>query len=197
MDTKQIISFFNQYAPIWDANMVRNEEVLSTILDNAQVTAGKTVLDVATGTGVLIPDYLARGAASVTAVDISDEMIRIAKSKFQGDNLQILCCDVFDLPCDLQYDCIVVYNAFPHFPNPSALIAHLSRLLKAGGTLTIAHGMSRQSLVAHHSGAARSISIELLHEDELAELMSRYLSVTVKISNHQMYQVCGQKSPID
>ena len=196
MDTKQIISFFNQYAPVWDANMVRNEEVLSTILDNAQVTAGKTVLDVATGTGVLIPDYLARGAASVTAVDISDEMIRIAKSKFQRDNLEFFCCDVFDLPCDLQYDCIVVYNAFPHFPDPSALIAHLTRLLKAGGTLTIAHGMSRQALAAHHSGAARAVSVELLHEDELAELMSPHLTVTVKISDHRMYQVCGQKSPI-
>ena len=193
IDTNQLIDCFNRWAPSWDADMVRNEEILATILDNAQVCAGKSVLDVATGTGVLIPDYLARGAASVTAVDISDEMIKIAKSKFQGDHLQILCCDVFDLPTDVQYDCIVVYNAFPHFPDPAALISHLARLLKAGGTLTVAHGMSRQALVAHHSGAAKQISIELLHEDELAELMSRSLTVTTKISNDRMYQVCGHK----
>ena len=163
--TAELIDFFNRYAPSWDANMVRNEEILATILDNAHVSAGKSVLDVATGTGVLIPDYLARGAAWVTAVDISPEMIRIAKSKFQGDNLQIVCCDVFDLPTEVQYDCIVVYNAFPHFPDPAALISHLARLLKAGGTLTVAHGMSREALGVHHSGAAKQISIELLHED--------------------------------
>ena len=193
IDTTTLIECFNRWAPSWDADMVRNEEILATILDNANVCAGKSVLDVATGTGVLIPDYLARGVASVTAVDISDEMIRIAKSKFQGDHLQILCCDVFDLPTDVQYDCIVVYNAFPHFPDPAALITHLARLLKAGGTLTVAHGMSRDALVAHHSGAAKQISIELLHENALAELMSRHLTVTAKISDHRMYQVCGQK----
>ena len=193
IQTAEIIHFFNRYAPSWDANMVRNEEILAIILENAGVSAGKSVLDVATGTGVLIPDYLARGSASVTAVDISDEMIRIAKSKFHADNLQILCCDVFDLPKEVQYDCIVVYNAFPHFPDPAALIDHLACLLKAGGILTVAHGMSRAALGAHHSGAAKQISLELLHEDALAELMSRHLTVTAKISDHRMYQVCGQK----
>ena len=193
IETTKVIELFNRWAPDWDADMVRNEEIIRTILDNAHVSEGKTVLDVATGTGVLIPDYFARRVASVTAVDISDEMIRIAKSKFHADNLQIVCCDVFDLPTDVQYDCIVVYNAFPHFPDPAALIDHLARLLKAGGTLTVAHGMSREALVSHHSGAAKQISIELLHEDALAEMMSRHLTVITKISDHRMYQVCGRK----
>lgn len=193
IDKKQIIDFFNRCAPFWDANTVKNSEIIRTILDGADVGPGKTVLDVATGTGVLIPDYLSRGVSSVTAVDFSDEMIKIAKSKFPQNNVHILCCDVFDLPLSKQYDCIVVYNAFPHFPDPKALIAHLSALLKPGGTLTIAHGMSRKQLRAHHSGSAKQVSIELLHEDELANILSEWLQVTVKCSNSSMYQVSGRK----
>lgn len=51
--------------------MIRNEPVIRTILDNAGIRAGVDVLDVACGTGVLFPDYLARDVHSVTGVDIA------------------------------------------------------------------------------------------------------------------------------
>ena len=38
--------------------------------------------------------------------------------------------------------------------------------------LSIAHGMSRAALDAHHSGCARDVSVGLLHEDELKSLMA-------------------------
>ena len=193
IEKQQIIDYFDRCAPFWDGDMIKDEEIVNLILEGADVRAGKTVLDVATGTGVLIPNYLERGVASVTAVDFSDEMIKIAKSKFHEDNVKLICCDVFDLDTPEAYDCIVVYNAFPHFPQPEALIAHLAKLLKVGGTLTIAHGMSREKLCAHHSGSAKQVSIELLHEDVLADMLSERLSVSVKISNDRMYQISARK----
>ena len=63
--------------------MIRSDRKISIILDNACVGAGSRVLDVACGTGVLTPDYLARDVASVTAVDISPEMIRRARDKLR------------------------------------------------------------------------------------------------------------------
>ena len=53
--------------------------------------------------------------------------------------------------------------------------------------------MSRASIDRHHEGAASSVSIGLMHEDELEKLMGLYLTVTVKISNDKMYQVVGFK----
>ena len=64
MDKQSVIRFFDRLAPEWDAEMVRSDEIIGVILDNANVTEGKHVLDVACGTGVLIPDYRKRRAAS-------------------------------------------------------------------------------------------------------------------------------------
>ena len=66
-----VIDFFDRCAPSWDAEMVRSDEKINTILDNARVHSGSRVLDVACGTGVLMPDYLSRGVASVTGIDIT------------------------------------------------------------------------------------------------------------------------------
>ena len=91
------------------------------------------------------------------------------------------------------YDVVMVYNAFPHFPDPAGLIRRLSGLLRPGGRLSIAHGMSRAALDAHHSGSAHAVSMGLLPEAEVRALMAPYLGVDVVISDDRMYQVCGVK----
>ena len=141
MEKQDVIAFFDRYAPTWDAGMVKNDEIINKILDNAEVGAGMDVLDVACGTGVMIPYYLQRGVASVTGIDISPEMAKIAAQKFcDAENVQIICGDVEEYPFEKKFDRIVVYNAFPHFPNPKQLIRTLAGLLKDGGRMTIAHG---------------------------------------------------------
>ena len=56
MEKKDIIDFFDRLAPQWDADMIRSDAVIEKILDGAKVRPGVSVLDVACGTGVLIPD---------------------------------------------------------------------------------------------------------------------------------------------
>ena len=192
IDQKDVISFFDRCAPNWDAEMIRNEPVIRTILDNAGIRAGVDVLDVACGTGVLFPDYLARGVHSVTGVDISPEMARRAAEKFPDARVTVLCGDAEQAHFPAPFDCIVIYNAFPHFPEPERLLAHLAGLLAPGGTLTVAHGFSRKTLDAHHAKTARQVSNGILPVQELAELFSRYVHVTVQISDEEMYQVAGQ-----
>ena len=193
MNKQDVIGFFDRLAPQWDADMVRNEAVIAKILDGAGICSGVHVLDVACGTGVVIPDYLSRGVASVTAVDISPEMVKIARAKFPQENVTVLCGDIEEVQLDRKFDCIMVYNAFPHFPEPEKLIATLSRLLVPGGTLTVAHGMSRAAIDRHHQGTAHKVSVGLMHEDALAAIFEKHLTVTVKISNDSMYQVTGTK----
>ena len=194
MDKNAVIEFFDRHAAAWDDEMIRSDAKIARILDNANVHAGVNVLDVACGTGVLMPDYLARGVAAVTGIDISPGMIEIAEKKFaENDKLRFICGDVEETELPGGYDCIVVYNAFPHFPQPERLIARLAALLAPGGTLTVAHGMSRSAIDGHHSGEASRVSVGLMSEDALADIFSRSLRVTVKISDDEMYQVAGVK----
>ena len=197
MEKKDIIEFFNQCAPDWDAEMIRSDEIINTILNYAGVCEGKDVLDVACGTGVLIPDYLERNVGSVTAIDIAPEMVKIAKDKFPQENVQIVCGDVETFGFGRKFDCIVVYNAFPHFPEPEHLIRVLASHLKPGGSLTVAHGMSREEIDRCHEGEASKVSRGLMHEEELADIFEKYLHVTAKISDEKMYIVAGSADCAD
>jgi demethylmenaquinone methyltransferase/2-methoxy-6-polyprenyl-1,4-benzoquinol methylase len=190
MEKKTIAEFFDKCAPWWDADMIRNEPVIATILDNGGIREGAHVLDVACGTGVLFPDYLARGA-SVTGIDISPEMVKIARSKFP--QVEVLLGDVEETAFDRQFDAVMVYNAFPHFPNPAVLIRTLAGLVKPGGRLSVAHGMSRAALQSHHAGRASQVSIDLIHEEELKALMEPRFEVDTVISTDEMYQVAGTR----
>ena len=191
IEKKEVIEFFDRLASDWDAGLIRNEEIINTILDNAGVTVGKDVLDVACGTGVLIPDYLKRKVRSVTGVDISPKMAEIAKEKFPQKQVTILCGDVEATEFGKKFDCIVIYNAFPHFPDPERLIKRLSGLLQTGGTLTVAHGMSREKIDAHHHGTAHHVSNGLMSADDLAAIIEKHLAVSTVLSDEKMYQVVG------
>ena len=184
MEKKDIAEFFDRCAPWWDDDMIRNEVIITAILDNAGIKGGMDVLDVACGTGVLFPDYLKRGVESVTGIDISPEMAKIAASKFPEVN--VICGDVEEAKFHKQFDAVMVYNAFPHFPEPARLIEALARVVKPGGRLSVAHSMSREQLQQHHSGRASRVSIDLIHEKELASLFAPFFDVDVIISNDRM-----------
>ena len=197
MEKKDIIAFFDRCAPTWDAEMIKSDVKIGRILDNAEVGAGMDVLDVACGTGVMFDYYLQRDVASVTGIDISPEMAKIAAQKFAGEpRVQVICGDVEEHAFGRQFDRIVVYNAFPHFPYPKRLIKRLAKLLKEGGRLTVAHGMSREAIDGHHSGSASKVSNGLMEADSLKRIFDAHFQVEVVISNDHMYQVSGVKRDV-
>ncbi|MDE5796614.1 MAG: hypothetical protein K2H75_05850, partial [Muribaculaceae bacterium] len=70
--TQSEIDFFDNLAPTWDANEIRSTpERVRTILGKLPISKGMTVLDLGTGTGVLVP-YLSEivgPEGHVTAID--------------------------------------------------------------------------------------------------------------------------------
>ena len=192
MNKSDVIEFFDRYAPQWDADQIPKDRIINRILDNANVAAGQEVLDVACGTGVLFPFYLERGVASVTGIDISHEMAKLAAQKHEAyENIQVICGDVEETRFGRKFDTVMVYNAFPHFPDPERLIATLASLTKEGGRLTVAHSASREQIDNHHSGAASKVSNGLMYADELKLLFDPFFEVDIVISNQEMYQVSG------
>lgn len=192
MNQTDIIEFFDRLAPTWDENQILNEAAITKILDCSGIQKGMTVLDVACGTGVLFPHYLERGVQSVTGIDISPEMIRVAKSKFGNHpEIQLLCGDVETAQFETQFDSVMVHNAFPHFPDPKRLISRLASFTKDGGRLTIAHSLSREKINEHHKGRASRVSNGLMSAEELEKLFLPFFDVDILVSDAERYQVSG------
>lgn len=189
MKKEDVKAFFDNWAKDWDDDMIRKEDIISLILDNAHIKEGIKVLDVACGTGVLFEDYLKRHA-QVVGIDISSEMVKVARSKYS--QIEIICNDVEEVEFDELFDVIHIYNAFPHFPSPQSLISHLSRFVKTGGYLAVSHSMSKEALAIHHKRASH-VSIDLLDEYVLADMMKEYFEIETIIANEHMYQVVGKK----
>lgn len=187
MQKKDIIDYFDRCAPGWDAEVIRNEAVITAILDHAGIDCGMHVLDVGCGTGVLFPDYLKRNVGSVTGIDISPEMAKIAASKYP--QVQVICGDAEHTAFDRKFDAVMVYNALPYFPDPAALIEALARAVKPGGRLSVANSMGFTQFRKKHG----SVSVSLVPEKELANLFAPFFDVDVIISNDRMYQVAGTR----
>ena len=188
MNKQEVKKFFDERAAEWDSHMIRSTEKIRSILYIAGVREGSDVLDVACGTGVLFPDYADIGINSLTAIDISPEMIKIAEKKYPGATL--ICDDAETFDYNRLFDAIVVYDASPHFVDIEMLISHLSGYLRYGGKLTIAHSMGSLQLDRHHSGV-KHVSHVAVSAEELRSIFSRYLKVTASVSDEDMFLVTG------
>lgn len=191
MDKNKIRDFFNCAAQGWDESSTDDPDIIKIILDHAGIGEGRSVLDVACGTGVLFPFYLERSVSRITGIDIAPAMIARAKEKFTDPRIELVNEDVEEAVFPSPFDRCVVYNSFPHFGNPARLIAVLARQLVTGGRLTVAHSKSRAEIDRHHRNRAGSVSRGLLPADELAELFEPYFTVDVIISDERMFIVSG------
>ena len=188
---KDIIDYFDRCAPCWDADVIRNEAVITAILDHTGIDCGMDVLDVGCGTGILFSDYLKRNVGSVTGIDISPEMAKIAASKYP--EVHVICGDAEHTAFDRKFDAIMVYNALPYFPDPAALIESLARVVKPGGRLSVASSLGCTHFQQPHIGNDNMISLSLIPEKELANLFAPFFDVDVIISCDRMYQVAGTR----
>ena len=185
--------FFDKYAPTWDNGCEPNSPAREAVAFIAGVS-GKNVLDIACGTGVMFPEYIEAGAKSITGVDLSPEMVRIAAEKFSDyENIEIICEDVLALENDL-FDTVILYNGYPHFLYKESLVKKVSELLVPGGRFTVAHGMSRDALNLHHDGLPENICTDLLPASEEAKVWKKYFDVDAIVDTDSFYLISGRKA---
>ena len=99
------------------------------------VVKGKTVLELAAGTG-LIAKNIVNAAAHIEAADASVEMIAEAKRNNQSAKLHFSVQDMFCLPyADKSFDVVIVSNALHIVPQPEKALAEIHRILRDDGVL--------------------------------------------------------------
>ena len=99
------------------------------------VVRHKTVLELATGTG-LIAKHIVNAAAHIEATDASPEMITEAKRDNRSAKLHFSAQDMFHLPyADESFDVVIVSNALHIVPRPEKALIEIKRVLKDDGVL--------------------------------------------------------------
>ena len=99
------------------------------------VVRHKTVLELATGTG-LIAKNIVNAAAHIEATDASAEMIAEAKRDTRSAKLHFSVQDMFRLPyAEASFDVVIVSNALHIVPQPEKALAEIRRVLKNDGVL--------------------------------------------------------------
>lgn len=194
MDKLELISYFDNAAPKWDALAPCELDKLRC-LATLSVTPGARVLDVGCGTGVMTPFLLEREPSYLLGVDFSPAMIEQATQKFVGPTTEFLCQDIMDLNRPGEFDCAVLYDTFAQFENRGSLIRHMHRLLAGEGRLMICSCLSRHVINASYK-AGSSVSIPLPAAKTLASTMSQYFEVDTVIDSPAFYAVSGIKKTV-
>lgn len=110
---------------------------------------GRRILDVGCGSGWL-SEYFARLGYEVTGIDISPELIEIARQRvacvpYDVDHetplvSRFLVHDIESAPVEETFDAVVCYDSLHHFEDERAVFRHLSAMLDYGGLLFILEG---------------------------------------------------------
>jgi demethylmenaquinone methyltransferase/2-methoxy-6-polyprenyl-1,4-benzoquinol methylase len=152
---QQIRTFFDKRAHEWDASMAPEiHERLREIVAGLDLAPGQRVLDVGCGTGVLGPLAGPRIAPGgfMASVDVSGEMVRLARRKNLPRNVFCVQADALDPPFpEKTFDWVICYSVFPHFENHQGALRRLTASLAEGGRLAVCHSSSREAINALHN----------------------------------------------
>ena len=140
--------------PIGDIVAGTQARVIANFIGRIQ---GRRVLDVGTGTGRAAL-LLARGAADVTAIDASDEMLAVARERATAEGVQVRFerGDAHALRFgDRQFDVVMSLRVLMHTPEWRRVIAEMCRV---ADQLVIFDYPSRTSLARVQSAARRALA---------------------------------------
>ncbi len=173
----------------WDERHHSAEERarLSELVASFGLAAGNAVLDVGTGTGILLP-FLREAIGHegrLVAMDFSLKMLRQAAERRNGADAMLLNATVESIPfCSEHFDCVSCFAAFPHFPNKEKALREMVRVLRPAGRLAIAHLKSAEEINRMHGQIGGAVACDRLpHPEALRLLMEESGLIDISIVN--------------
>ena len=193
-------AYFDEKATKWDT-LIQDEVIirLKNMVEELALSQGSKVLDLGTGTGVLVPMLIEAVGSSgeVVAIDFAPQMLAEAKKKYQGPNLEFLEGAAEDIPlADQAVDEVVCNSAFPHFDDFRRSAEEMARVLKRGGRVTVMHPHSREYINDLHRSLGGAVSNCLLPEEEVMRAIfseAGFENITIE-DVYQRYCLTGRKA---
>ena len=196
-DTTQIRSFFDERAKTWDDHENHDYDKINALLDKVGILEGDCILDLACGTGIISSLLYSRCKRKVTAVDLSEKMIKEAKNKHIDENKVVFKVQDFYSLKDGNYDLIVIFDAYPHFLQLNEFKEALIRNLSDGGRFAIIHDLGRKQLHDCHKGRDVSLlSRDLNDPNKEAEIYKNDFDILKAEEGEDFYLLVGQKKKV-
>ncbi len=121
----------SEFKPLHEINPLR-----LNYIDRLAGLAGKTILDVGCGGGIL-SESMAGLQANVTGIDLSDKALQVARLHLLESGKQVAYrkIAVEDLAAEQpgQFDIVTCMEMLEHVPDPASVIAACTKLVKPGG----------------------------------------------------------------
>lgn len=160
--------FSNFCAPI--ADEVRQR--LQRIVAETQLAKDERVLDVGTGTGVLVPYIRNCGVEYIVGCDLSPAMLTVARQRHQ--NVIFWGGDVVDLPADLgPFDVVFLNAVFGNVWDQAQLLLKVSELLRKAGRVCISHPLGSRFVADLHRADPRRTPDTLPNRDRWLEMVQQ------------------------
>jgi len=191
--------FFNEHAAQWDSISVHDLQKVRRIVSLLELSGHERILDVGTGTGIMIPFYEENlTSGSILAVDYSENMIKQAMMKYPEsthNRVKYKVVDIYDMGMDEKFDDVVCYSCFPHFPYQERAIHILAGHLEKDGKLMIAHSSSKKHINEVHKTGGEVISNDFLPKiEDLKDMMiNAGLEPIFEQDDEAYYIIIGKK----
>ena len=121
----------SEFKPLHDINPLRLDWI-----DRSLGLAGKRILDVGCGGGLLSEGMAVRGA-QVTGIDLSEKPLSVARLHLleSGQKVDYRKISVEALAEEMpgEFDVVTCLEMLEHVPNPSSVVSACARLVKPGG----------------------------------------------------------------
>lgn len=185
--------YFNSVANKWDTMCHHNSEKISAILTLANIKKNSRVLDIATGTGVLIPHLLKTEPAEVIAIDLSELMIAQAQKNHNDDQVRFEAANFYEFD-QTGFDFAIAYSAYPHFLDKEAFVRHLAESLNPQGRFMIAHSESKETINGRHSGdQVQKVSASLKNATIESNYFKSVFDIDILVDTDEIYIISGKK----
>ena len=189
--------FFDEIAVRWDVSEVEETHTrLREIVTGLGIEPGSAVLDVGSGTGVLLPLLLEAtdGEGQIVALDFSGEMLSRAQAK--GHPVACVQGDAQRLPFPAEtFDWVICNAVFPHFPDKRRALDEASHVLRKGGRLVICHTASRQTINEFHRSVGGVVAHDTIPDEKAMRQLLREAGLgEVRVWNEpDRYLALGQR----
>ena len=134
---------------------------------------GDHVLDAGCGSGVLVSEILPKITETglLYELDFAEKMIEVNRKLHPEKNVRFLIADAANVPLEAEScDEVICFSCFPHFHDKEGALRELTRVLKRGGYLTIAHFISSDEVRHHHASCHAVMHDHLPDESAMIEL---------------------------